>query len=674
MMVDLGYFSMMLAFLSAAYAIVASVLGARSRNAQLIASGEHGVLATWGMLSLAAGILVYNLLIGNMQLEYVASFTSTTLPTIYRISALWAGSEGSLLLWGWTLATFAVVVLLQNRTRNRVLMPYVHATMMTVTLFFISVNVFYADPFTLLPFTPAEGSGLNPILQMPLMMIHPPILYQGYVGVTVPFAFAIAALITRELGDTWVRTIRRWTLYAWFFLGFGLMLGGRWAYMELGWGGYWAWDPVENAALMPWLTITAFLHSAMIQEKKGMLKVWNMTLVILTFGLSIFGTFLTRSGVVSSVHSFSASGLGPMFLTFVIVTMVFSFVLLYIRREALKARSELDSFVSRESSFLLNNLALVGACFAILWGTIFPVISEWVRGVKISVSAPYFNEINVPLGIFLLFLTGAGPLFAWRRTSVQSLKKHFTIPLIAFAVTLVVLLASGITHIYALLALSMCAFVAGAMFLEFYRGTRARRSTNGESYLVAFVKLILGYKRRYGGYVVHLGVVMMFVGFAGSAFTIEEDFTLSKGESMAIKKYTLRFDNLTETNMGEYISYMASVVLFEEGQPTVEMLPEKRFYPVQETPTTEVAVRSLLSEDLYLVLADLNETLDRVTFKIYINPLINWVWFGTIMLVIGTGILFLPDGLGRRASVRGDRKPRIARTVTSTISDRVSVD
>ena len=674
MMVDLGYFSMMLAFLSAAYAIVASVLGARSRNAQLIASGEHGVLATWGMISLATGILLYNLLIGNMQLEYVASFTSTTLPTIYRISALWAGSEGSLLFWGWTLATFAVVVLLQNRTRNRILMPYVHATMMTVTLFFISVNVFYADPFTLLPFTPAEGSGLNPILQMPLMMIHPPILYQGYVGVTVPFAFAIAALITRELGDTWVRTIRRWTLYAWFFLGFGLMLGGRWAYMELGWGGYWAWDPVENAALMPWLTITAFLHSAMIQEKKGMLKIWNMTLVILTFGLSIFGTFLTRSGVVSSVHSFSASGLGPMFLMFVIIAMVFSFVLLFIRRKALKARSELDSFVSRESSFLLNNLALVGACFAILWGTIFPIISEWVRGVKISVSAPYFNEINVPLGIFLLFLSGAGPLFAWRRTSMKSLKKHFTIPLICFTITLVGLLASGITHIYALLALSMCAFVGGALFLEFYRGTRARRSTNGEPYPLALIKLILGYKRRYGGYIVHLGVVMMFVGFAGSAFTIEENFTLSKGESMAIKDYTLRFDNLTQTNMGEYISYMASVVLFDKGQPTVEMLPEKRFYPVQETPTTEVAVRSLFSEDLYLVLADLNETLDRVTFKIYINPLINWVWYGTIMLVIGTAILFLPDGLGRRASVRGDRKPLMTRTATPTMSERVSAE
>ncbi|MBT5874490.1 MAG: heme lyase CcmF/NrfE family subunit, partial [Candidatus Latescibacteria bacterium] len=628
----------------------------------------------WGMVSLTAGILVYNLLIGNMQLEYVASYTSTSLPTIYKISALWAGSAGSLLLWGWTLATFAVVVLFQNRTRNRILMPYVHATLMTVTLFFIAINIFYANPFELLPFIPAEGKGLNPILQMPLMMIHPPILYQGYVGVTVPFAFAIAALITRELGDTWVRTIRRWTLYAWFFLGFGLLLGGRWAYMELGWGGYWAWDPVENAALMPWLAITAFLHSVMIQEKKGMLKIWNMTLIILTFGLSIFGTFLTRSGVVSSVHSFSESGLGPMFGAFVVLSMLFSFILLYTRRNALRARSELDSFVSRESSFLLNNLALVGACFAILWGTIFPVISELVKGTKITVSAPYFNEINVPIGIFLLFLTGAGPLFAWRRTSVQSLKKHFKIPVAAFAVTLIALVASGMTHVYALLAFSMSAFVTGAIFLEFARGTMARHSTNGEAYPLAFIKLILGYKRRYGGYIVHLGVVMMFVGFTGSAFTIEEDIPLSRGESMSIKDYTLRFDDLTETNMGEYISYQASVVLFEDGQPTVEMLPEKRFYPVQETPTTEVAIRSSFGEDLYLVLAELNETLDRVTFKIYINPLVNWVWFGMITLVLGTGVLFLPDGFGRRSSARRPSRPEVSRSVTPKGKETVQAD
>ena len=669
-MVDIGYFSLMLAFLSAAYAIVALVVGARSRNQQLIASGEHGVLAVWGMLTLASGILIYNLVIGNFQLEYVASYTSTQLPKIYRISAFWAGQDGSLLFWGWLLSLFAVVVLFQNRRGNRTLTPYALAVLATITLFFISLNVFIANPFELLPFTPAEGRGLNPILQMPLMVTHPPTLFLGYVGVAVPFAFAIAALITRELGDTWLRTIRRWTLFSWFFLGAGLLVGGMWAYVELGWGGYWAWDPVENAALMPWLMITAFLHSVMIQEKKGMLKMWNMSLIILAFGLSIFGTFLTRSGVVSSVHSFATSSIGPMFLGFVIVSMVASFWLLVDRKDSLKARSELDSFISRESSFLLNNLALVGACFAILWGTIFPVISEWVRGVKITVSAPYFNQINVPIGIFLLFLTGAGPLFAWRRTSAQSLKRHFTVPVIFFVVTGAALLAGGMRHGYALLSLSMCAFVLGAIFLEFYRGTLARHSTNGESYPLAFIKLIMGYKRRYGGYVVHLGIVMMFVGFTGSAFTVEENYTLAQGESFTIKDYTLQFNGLREINRGEYTSYTASLQLSENGQPVGVLAPEKRSYPIQETVTTEVAIRTSLKEDLYVVLADFNNTMDRVTFKVYINPLVNWVWFGIIVMALGTLILFLPDKLGRRASARDDRGP--SRSSRSVETDRVN--
>ena len=406
---DIGYFSLLLAFMTAAYGGVTGVVGARARNPQMIASGAHGVVATFGLLTLSSIVLVYHLYTGNFQVEYVASYTSSTLPDFYRVTALWAGQKGSLLLWVWTLSLFALVVHLTNRDRNQSLIPYVHAVMMSVVLFFIALLIFVADPFELLPFVPAEGRGLNPVLQMPLMIIHPPILYQGYVGTVVPFAFAMAALMTGELGDTWIRTIRRWTLYAWFFLGFGLMLGGRWAYVELGWGGYWAWDPVENAALMPWLTITAFLHSVMIQEKKGMLKIWNFILIILTFGLVYFGTFLTRSGVVSSVHSFTTSGIGPMFMGFVVVSMVLSFGLLISRRRALKARSELDSFVSRESSFLLNNLALVGVCFAILWGTIFPVLSEAVSGEKITVSAPYFNQINVPAGHLPPLPDGSGP-------------------------------------------------------------------------------------------------------------------------------------------------------------------------------------------------------------------------------------------------------------------------
>ncbi|MBI4553437.1 MAG: heme lyase CcmF/NrfE family subunit [Candidatus Latescibacteria bacterium] len=657
-MVDLGYFSLTLAFLSAAYAIVASVFGARSQNERLIASGERGVVAVWGLLTLAAGALVYNLVIGNLQVEYVASYTSRTLPGFYRFAALWAGQAGSLLLWGWLLATFSLIVLIQNRTRNRVLMPYVCAVLMTIVLFFISLNLFVSNPFDLLPFTPAEGKGLNPLLQMPLMVIHPPVLYQGYVGVAIPFAFAMAALITREVGDTWIRTVRRWTLYAWFFLGVGLLLGAKWAYVELGWGGYWAWDPVENAALMPWLTVTAFLHSVMIQEKKGMLKVWNMALIIMTFGLSIFGTFLTRSGIVSSVHSFTQSGIGPFFSSFVALSMGGSFWLLFSRRKALKAQSELDSFVSRESSFLLNNLALVGACFAVLWGTIFPVISEAVRGVKITVSAPYFNQINVPLGIFLLFLTGAGPLFAWRKTSVASLKRHFTVPVLLFVVTIFVLIGFGVRHVYAILSFGMCAFVVGALGTEFYRGTRARHSTNGEAYPVAFGKLIWGYKRRYGGYIVHLGIVLMFAGFTGAAFTTETDKTLRKGESMTVNDYTLRFDDLTQSERGEFTSTIASVFLSAAGQPVGLMVPEKRFYPIQGETTTEVSIYSTLREDLYVVLADFNERGDVATLKVYLNPLVNWVWIGTWVIVLGTLIVFFPDRRERRSTSQEDRPPR----------------
>ena len=647
---EIGYFSLLLAFMTAAYGGVTGVVGARARNPQMIASGAHGVIATFGLLTLASLVLVYQLYTGNFQVEYVASYTSSTLPEFYRVTALWAGQKGSLLLWVWTLSLFALVVHLTNRDRNQRLIPYVHAVMMSLVLFFIALLIFVADPFELLPFVPSEGRGLNPVLQMPLMIIHPPILYQGYVGTVVPFAFAMAALMTGELGDTWIRTIRRWTLYAWFFLGFGLILGGRWAYVELGWGGYWAWDPVENAALMPWLTITAFLHSVMIQEKKGMLKIWNFTLIILTFGLVYFGTFLTRSGVVSSVHSFTTSGIGPMFMGFVIVSMVLSFGLLISRRRALKARSELDSFVSRESSFLLNNLALVGMCFAILWGTIFPVLSEAVSGEKITVSAPYFNQINIPLGIFLLFLTGAGPLFAWRKTSVQSLKRHFSIPIAFFLLAALIQLALGIRHIYALLSFSMCAFVVGAIGLEFYRGVRARRSTNDESYPAAFYRLVMGYKRRYGGYIVHISIVLLFVGFTGAAFDREENFAVREGESFQIKNYTLDFDALTETNMGEYVSYAGLLRLSVDGEPVVMMAPEKRIYPIQDQVTSEVSIWSTVNEDLYVVLAELNETLDVATFKVYINPLVNWVWIGTALLMLGTIILFLPDRFGRKTA------------------------
>ena len=462
--------------------------------------------------------LLHALLTRDFNVEYVASYSSSTLPLHYTVAAFWGGQKGSLLFWALIHCFFSAIVLFQNRTRNQELMPYVTATLMIIALFFLGLLCFITPPFERLSFIPDEGSDLNPLLQNYWMTIHPPALYLGFISASVPFAFAIAALATGKLGDVWIRTTRRWALTSWFFLSLGNLLGGRWAYEVLGWGGYWAWDPVENAAIMPWFTATAYLHSVMIQEKKDMLKVWNMTLVILTFVLTIFGTFLTRSGVISSVHSFTQSGLGPYFLTFLAFILTVSIGLLLYRLPDLKSENEFDSLLSREAAFLFNNLILVGLAFATFWGTIFPILSEWVRGVKITVGPPFFNQVNGPLGVLLLFLTGIGPIIAWRRASWSSLRRQFAIPLVVGLALGGLLFVLGYRNYYAVVIFSLAGFVLAGILAEFSRGTRARQVMLHESPPQALGRLVGKNPRRYGGYIVHVGVVLIFFGAAWCAF------------------------------------------------------------------------------------------------------------------------------------------------------------
>ena len=649
-MVDVGSVALAIAWVLAIYAIGMSIAGALRRKREFVASAENATLAVWGFVVIAVAALLHALTTHDFNIEYVAHYSSSTLPLQYTIAALWGGQAGSLLFWLLILTSMAAVVILQNREKNRELMPWVTATLMAVALFFASMLMFITPPFQRLAFTPAEGRDLNPLLQNYWMTIHPPSLYVGFVGCAVPFAFAMAALATGKLDDVWIRTTRRWTLLAWFFLSLGNLFGAEWAYLVLGWGGYWAWDPVENAAFMPWLTCTAFLHSVMIQEKKNMLKVWNMVLVILTFALTIFGTFLTRSGVISSVHSFTQSGLGPFFMGFLGVMLAVSLGLLFWRLPQLKSENQLDSMLSRESSFLLNNLILVGIAFAVFWGTVFPVISEAVRGVKITVGPPFFNRVNAPLGMVLLFLTGVGPVIAWRRASARNLQKNFLIPLALGVVTGGALFVAGVRHYYAIVSFSLCAFVMATIVMEFYRGVSARRAMVGENVATALAHLISKNRRRYGGYIIHVGVVMMFLAITGtSAFKQEQQITVKPGDSFALGGYTLRYEGV-EPRETPHIAYLtARIVVLKDGKQIDTLRPEKRFYKKPEQPTTEVAIRSTLGGDLYLVLGSYDDASHMATIQGYVNPLIGFLWWGGIVLAIGTGITIWPARVVARA-------------------------
>jgi len=657
-MIDVGALAIGLGLILALYSVVMSLGGAWWRRSDFIASAEHAALAVWGMALIASIALLQALVRHDFNIEYVASYTSTTLPLYYTVAAFWGGQQGSLLFWLLILASFSAVVLLQNREQNRDLMPYVNAVLMSTATFFFLLLTFVTPPFERLSFTPVEGRDLNPLLQNYWMTIHPPSLYVGFVGFAVPFAFAIAALATGKLGDVWIRTTRRWTLFAWFSLGLGNLFGALWAYEVLGWGGYWAWDPVENAAIMPWFTGTAFLHSVIIQEKKNMLKVWNMVLIMLTFSLTIFGTFLTRSGVISSVHSFTQSGLGPFFLAFLALEVVVSIALLVWRLPQLRSENELDSLLSRESAFLFNNLILVAIAFAVFWGTMFPVISEAVRGVKITVGPPFFNKVNAPLGLALLFLTGVGPVIAWRRASWANLQRNFAKPVIAGLIGGVALFGAGVRSYWALVSFSLVFFVLATIVVEFYRGTRARQAMVGENALQALSRLIGKNRRRYGGYVVHLGVVMAFAGITGtSVFRVERQVTVNEGQTFEVGSHTLRYNGLEERDT-PHIAYMtANVSLLKDGRPVETLKPEKRFYKKPEQPTTEVAIRSTLGSDLYLVLGSYDEDTRMVTILAYVNPLISFLWMGGVVITLGTVLAMWPSRVAVRARAFASQAP-----------------
>ncbi len=652
-MPQFGGLCLILALVLAAWSVVACALGALTRSRSLVRSGERGSLGVTTAL-VAASIALWNLFLRDrFDVEYVASYSSRAMPSLFKFTAFWGGHAGSLLLWVLVLSLFSALVIAQNRRQNRALMPHVVATLSGITTFFLILLNFTSNPFDLLGFTPPDGNGLNPQLQTPLMAIHPPTLYLGYVGVSVPFAFAMAALLSGRVGDVWIRTTRRWTLFAWLFLGVGLLLGGYWAYIELGWGGYWAWDPVENAALMPWLTATAFLHSVMIQEKKRMLKVWNMGLILLTFCLSIFGTFLTRSGVISSVHAFAKSGVGTVLAVFLGIVVVFSVTLLAWRLPRLQSEGRLDSFVSRESSFLFNNLLLVGICFAVFWGTIFPVISEAVRGVKITVGPPFFNTVNLPLALALLALTGICPLIAWRRASAHHLLRVFIYPASGAALVLLLLLAFGMREFAPLVAFTLCAFVLGTVIYEFARGSRARQLSTGESLGTAFTRLVGKNRRRYGGYTVHVGVVLILMGVVGSSFFRREStFSLRLGESFDMAPYRLTFKDTASSSDAHMDSFIGELAVSRSGKPVGVLRPGRNFYKAFNQPSTEVDIHSTLREDLYLILIDFDPNSGLATFKAYLNPLINWIWIGWVVIFAGTQIAVWPDARERALLAR----------------------
>ena len=651
-MILLGELSLWVALLMAAWSATVSFAGGHIGRTDLVASGERALYATFAFVVLSSIGLWTALLTSDFSLRFVASYTSANLPAVYKFSAFWGGQAGSMLFWCLILAIYAAIAVFANRRRNRELMPYVTGTLAAILLFFLATTAFGANPYDRLDWIPPDGTGLNPQLQNPGMAIHPPNLYLGYVATAIPFAFAIAALVTRRLDAEWLAAVRRWSLVSWFFLTIGITLGMWWAYVELGWGGYWAWDPVENASLLPWLTGTAFLHSIMIQEKRGMLRKWNVTLVVTTFLLSILGTFITRSGIIESVHSFAQSPIGNWFAAFLVVSTVVTAVLVATRLRDLEARAELESMVSREAAFLYNNVVLVGVAFSVLWGTLFPIISEAVRGSKITVGPPFFNTVNIPLGLLLLGLTGVGPLIAWRRASLPNLKRQFAVPVSGGLFVGASLFALGMRDGYALVSYTLAGFVATTIGQEFVKGIGARRRMHGEAVPVAFARLVARNRRRYGGYIVHLGVVVLFAAFAGLAFKKEYDLSLTPGASFsAVDPYnrTWTFTSQGVSRYEELNRQVTAVVLEAKlaGASSTLIKSEKRQHvdsrgnPTFE-PSTEVGILESLRQDVYLVLHGVTgeETAEiRITF----NPLVWWVWYGGIIMAIGGLIVMWPQ-------------------------------
>ncbi len=665
MIANLGYGSLVITLIVSIYAIIAAVYGERKNLYKFVESARLALLLTFPLITITVISIIVLLINQNYEVQYVYNVTSSTMPLYLKITALWGGQAGSLVFWAWLMAAFGTAVTLRRWDRDLDLLPWVIIVTSVTLAFFLLLIIAFENPFVRFWTTPSggelvamfapagsqlinpfDGRGLNPLLRHPGMIIHPPMLYLGFVSFVIPYAFGMAALITGRKDDRWIRLTRRWTLVAWMFLSIGLILGSRWAYDVLGWGGYWAWDPVENAAFMPWLSGTAFLHSVMIQEKRGLFKRWNMILVIFTYSLVIFGTFLTRSGVLSSVHAFAQSAIGPMFFIFIGVSFIISLAMLIKRWDELRSEGVMTSLLSRESLFLVNNLLFLGILVVVFWGTVYPLISELLTGQKVTVGPPFYNSTTGPLFAALLLLMGIAPLSAWGHSTWKTLGKAIWIPTLASIALLVILVISGIRSVGALIGLGVASLAAFVTIYEFWRGMRARHKKNGENYLVALWKLAGRNRRRYGGYVIHLSVVMMAIGIIGiELFQTETQGRLAPGESISLAGYTVTFQNLAEFDVADGRNVARAVLsVAKNGKDLGELYPRRDFYYDSQQPMTIPGVRSTVEDDLYVILVNWEQISSLgATFKVFHNPLINWLWYGGILLVIGSFIAAWPD-------------------------------
>ncbi len=656
---DIGHFALVTAWLMSLYGLIAGAIAAAKKHRRLAKSAENSVLLVSALVLLSLVSLAVLFLTHDYRYLYVWRTSNNAMPPIYLVSAIWGGMDGSMLLWAGILGIFAALVVFRNSSVPFELRIWVVPVLSGLQSFFLLVITFLTNPFRLIPSNviPIDGNGLNPLLQNPSMLIHPPLLYTGFTGLSVPFAFCIAALLSGNLSDTWLQLTRRWTLIAWAFLTAGIILGGNWAYIELGWGGFWAWDPVENASFLPWLSATAFLHSAMVQKRRGSLKFWNVLLCSLSYILTVFGTFLTRSGIVQSVHAFAETDVGWVFLVCIAVLFVVVFSLVFYRRRELAPESRIESFLSRETMFLLNNVTLLSICFTTIWGVLFPIISEAFTGTKSVVGPPFFNQVNVPLFLILILLMGIGPTIAWKRSSVRGLLKNFAKPFLLGSLLTIGLIYYEPTRIWTAVSFGLCLFVASTILGEFHRGIRIRRELAGEGRLESFTNLVRRKPEQYGAHFVHLGVLLMTVSITASmGYKTEQDVTLEVGSTHEVGRFSLLLESLKEETLANYTALRAVVRVSEnsEGKFLDYLYPERRFYPRGEETTTEVDIRITPREDLYLALAGIEQVASnqtagettppttRVTFKVFINPLQVWLWFGSVMVLAGTMIVLAP--------------------------------
>jgi len=647
-MADFGALAVLIALVLATYAGAASLIGARRGNARLLESGRAAIYALAAVLGLASVAMVQAFVSGDYSIKYVQHYSDAQAPLAYKISAYWGGLDGSMLFWVALLAVFAAIAVYTNRHRQREILPYAIAVVAVVADFFLYLIIFEKNPFdSFLVEVPVAGQGLNPLLQNPYMVTHPPALYGGFVGLTIPYAFAMAALISGRLDAAWLAAIRRWALASWFMLTLGLVLGMIWAYEVLGWGGFWAWDPVENAGLLPWLTATAMLHSMRVQERRGHLRRWTFTLAILSFFLTIFGTFMTRSGIVQSVHAFGKdTRLAWIFTIFMTLVLLVSFAFLIARLSALRPTRPLDSWLSREAAFVVANWLFVLAALVVMFATLFPTLSEAVSSERISVGASFFNRWMVPIGIALLLITGLCSILTWRQIALPELRRRLIAPVIAGVVTAGVFVAFGLgSSKAALLCLALSGFITAAVVQEMARGVAGRRRSAKQGWLAALGTLLFRIRRPYAGYLVHLGIALMFLGFAGQAFSHEESIVFSVGQSRNFGKYNVRFDGFSQTEDRQKKMVTAELTVMLDGKPAGQLFPARWYYSKRpDEPATEVAILRGLVEDLYVTMGKHDVDGGTAALKLVTNPLVDWMWLGFLLMAAAAIIVLLPGG------------------------------